>query len=153
MADAVRVFGAPAPGTAPWHRPGCYAVILDSAGRMAIADVEGAWHLPGGGVDPGETYEQALVREVREETGLAVTPGAFLAELHEYTWARSEGHFLKAGRYHLATADGLAGPPTEPDHVLRWVEPALAAPRMACESHRWLVAHLGALVATDKGDG
>lgn len=50
------------------------AVILDDTGRVLLqrrAD-NGLWVLPGGGVEVGESASQAIVREVREETGLLI---------------------------------------------------------------------------------
>ncbi len=56
------------------------AIIQDAAGRLLLIrrghDPEaGSWSLPGGRVEPGESDAQALVREMREETGLIVRPG------------------------------------------------------------------------------
>src|SRR5580658_6437170 len=42
--------------------------------RRARAPARGLYTLPGGGVELGETLEQAVIREVREETALDVTP-------------------------------------------------------------------------------
>jgi 8-oxo-dGTP diphosphatase len=39
---------------------------------------KGLWSIPGGRIEPGESDEQAVVREVREETGLEVTSGRLL---------------------------------------------------------------------------
>jgi 8-oxo-dGTP diphosphatase len=62
------------------------AVVLDGAGRLLLiqrghAPSAGLWSVPGGRVEPGETLEAAVVREVREETGLAVRAGAVAGRL------------------------------------------------------------------------
>ena len=51
-------------------------VIPDREGRILLvrrAD-NGGWVLPGGGVEPGERVNEAVVREVEEETGIHVQP-------------------------------------------------------------------------------
>ena len=56
--------------------PGVAAIVRDSSQRVLFirrAD-DGRWGLPAGAIDPGESPVQAIVREVREETGLVVRP-------------------------------------------------------------------------------
>lgn len=62
------------------------AVILDGAGRLLMIrrgrpPSEGLWSIPGGRVKPGESDAAALVREVREETGLDVVPGHLIGSV------------------------------------------------------------------------
>ena len=71
----------------PSHLIPCVgAVIKDEHGRLLLIKRghepgAGLWSLPGGRIEPGETDAEALVREMREETGLAVEAGRLLGRV------------------------------------------------------------------------
>jgi 8-oxo-dGTP diphosphatase len=62
------------------------AVVHDPAGRLLLIQrgrepARGSWSLPGGRVEPGESPEQAVEREVLEETGLRVRAGGLVGRV------------------------------------------------------------------------
>jgi ADP-ribose pyrophosphatase YjhB (NUDIX family) len=72
--------------------PGVAAVIRDAQGRLLLQEKASgeAWSLPAGAIEPGETPEQAVRREVLEETCLVVEPqkilGVFGGKEFRYTY-------------------------------------------------------------------
>jgi 8-oxo-dGTP diphosphatase len=80
------------------------------------------WSLPKGKLDPGETWEEAALREVREETGLECELGE---ELSSTTYHDRKGRF-KLVRYWLMDPVGGEFAPNDEVDELRWLAPAEA---------------------------
>jgi len=137
-------FGAREPGAAYPQRRGAHGIAMNKHGQIALARIDrnGAppeYDLPGGGVDPGEDDEAAIVREFLEETGLPVRPGRFVVRARQY-WRTDKSETRNADFMIFEVfVSGPQSEPSEPDHTLVWKSPEDA---IACVRHE---AHAFAL--------
>ena len=95
-----------------------------------------------GGQDPGESLEQALVREVREEIAHDATVGACVGSASVHADSPEEGAcFLKQGTFfHVTLGDRLEG--AAPEYELGWMTPERFAAETPDPSHAWAVQRL-----------
>ena len=137
----VPIFGVCRPGQVYVERPGAYALIADEARRLAVIRNErGRCFLPGGGIEPGESLELALRREVLEECGRQIDELAWLCAADEYVEAPEEARcYLKRGSFYFATLHAQPVVPPEDGTELLWLNPAEANLRLVHPSQAWVV--------------
>lgn len=110
------------------QRDGRYLV----ARRTRPADAAGRWEFPGGKVEPGETEEGALAREIREELGVEIAIG----ERIPGEWPLRGDLVLHL--YAAALVDGEPRPLEQHDEI-RWVA------RADFDSVDWLPSDIDAV--------
>lgn len=121
------------------YRQSCRAVLVDPEERVLLAQhtiPEGeVWVAPGGGVEGEESHDEALARELHEETGLVLTDAhdprllwlqsfAF-PDLREHGWDGVTNHFYLVRTTPFELASGVAS--DDPGHpsqegilAMRW---------------------------------
>ncbi|GAA5152757.1 NUDIX domain-containing protein [Microbacterium pseudoresistens] len=101
------------------------AVITDAAGRALVVRKRGTERFmqPGGKPEPGETAAQTLARELEEELGLVVAPGA-LRPLGVFISAAANepGHRVVATAFAMTAEDADVRVQAELEE-LRWIRP------------------------------
>lgn len=144
MKTALREFGARDQSVYYKPRPGAYAVVRDAEGRFAIVGERGRCFLPGGGIDAGESAEQALLREIREECGCHAKIVGSLGEAIQYSWNESEGHLAVHATYFAAEFAETMGEPCEAGCKLLWMTAEEAADHLFRESDVWMLRRIAA---------
>ena len=101
-------------------------MIKDGSGRLLLIKRghepgKGLWSIPGGRVEAGESDADAVVREVREETGLVVTTGALIGSVRRP--AGAAGSEFDIRDYAAAVTGGELVPGDDADSAV-WAGPA-----------------------------
>lgn len=128
-------------------------VLIDADGRFLLTSrpegkvYAGYWEFPGGKIEPGESVEAALARELHEELGITIAGAEpWKTELVDYPHARVRLHFCKvctwAGEFEMREGQAMAWQtlPVEVAPVLPGTVPVL----------RWLAAERGFAGATHR---
>ena len=73
-------------------RPAAYGIVIKDSKILLSKQFGNRYDLPGGGVDLNETMEEAVIREVKEETGIDVKSPKFIDMKESFFWdSHSEG--------------------------------------------------------------
>lgn len=121
-------------------RYGAY-VIIERKNKQEVILVQapnGAFFLPGGEIEKGETHLETINREMLEEVGFKVEVGKYLGEATEYFYSsHRDTYFENPGYFYVVDKWKKVAAPTEKTNDLAWVTPDEAMLLLKRGSHRW----------------
>jgi len=119
-------------------REGAYLIPI--RGRtIGVVKTEKGYFLLGGGLDHGESPEQAIMRECLEETGYTVKIKRKLCTAETYTTHPKLGYFHPIQTYYVGDLTEKVSEPTESNHELLWIDYEDAIEKMFAEMQSWAI--------------
>ena len=102
-----------------FRRIGCRAIIIENGRILLSYEVNtGVYLSPGGGLESGETFEECVIREVREETGNVVKILRPFINVNEYFYEK-----VYESKYFVCEIIGKDKPSLTEVEILHGVEP------------------------------
>lgn len=97
-------------------------LLLRESSKYEDGCEEGKWDVPGGRIEPHETMREGLIREVEEESGLTVEPGAVLGAFDGFPEIKGEKCHV-ARVYFLCETKSTEVVLSEDHDMFDWVTP------------------------------
>ncbi len=141
--DAIPVFGRKLEAVTYIDRPGAYGLLFNEAGHLAVVQTSHGFFLPGGGIEPGESDEMGLRRELEEEIGHQLIRAVFILKAVQYHWSEFyQKHFRKIGSFYHIKTQTRSQEHVQSGHTLHWIERHRAATGLSQEFQRWAVSQI-----------
>lgn len=122
-------------------RPGAYVIIeRDKDDKIAIVtDAVGVYFFLGGGIEENETAEDALKREVIEESGYSLKNITLFDKVASWCYSETRGYMDVEATIYIAKFDKNIAKPIEEDHKIIWVNPLEYKNKLYHEYQRYIL--------------
>lgn len=119
-------------------REGAYIIPIKGS-KIGVVKTPKGHFLLGGGIDKGESHEQAIRRECLEEAGYTVNVGQKLCSAEMYTKHPRLGYFHPIQAFYIGELLERVKEPTEADHEFMWIEYEKLKGKMFVEMQSWAI--------------
>lgn len=119
-------------------RPGAYAVFVNDKDEIGVVENNGYYFLPGGGIEKNETESAALIREVREETGIEVEIVRQVGRANEFQISFDKKSKLNQIDYfYKCIIVTEHNDQSDKSHIFKWVNFENAKSKISRQNHTW----------------
>ena len=117
-------------------RHGAYLIPIQND-CVAVISTNKGYFLIGGGIQAGESKEDAITRECMEETGWLCTVEEFVCSAEAYLEHPTIGHFHPKQYYYLGKLTMQTSNPIESGHYLKWISYENIRGNLFLEMQNW----------------